>query len=98
MTPHTWALPWDVHEREVAALIRIQSLTASQGMWQGASILSRAGEHALCWTALGLVGAVLDPQQRRPWLRAAATVVGAHAVSVVLKRVVRRRRPSAPGI
>ncbi len=83
---------------EVAALIGIQSLTASPGMRQGALILSRVGEHALGWTALGLVGAVLDPRQRRPWLRATATVVGAHAVSVVLKRVVRRRRPSDPRI
>ena len=98
MTTHTSPLPWDVHEHEVAALVRIQSLTASPRMRQGAVILSHAGEHALSWTALGLVGAVLDPQQRRPWLRATTTVVGAHAVSVVLKRVARRLRPSDPRI
>ncbi len=44
--------------------------------------------------ALGLVGALLDPARRRAWLRATAAVVGAHAVSVVLKRIVRRRRPA----
>ena len=84
--------------REVAALIRAQSLAASPGMRQGAVFLSHIGEHALSWTVLGLLGAVLDPGQRRPWLRATATVVGTHAVSVVLKRVVRRRRPSDPRI
>jgi len=90
--------PASAHEREVAALVRTQSLAASLGMRQGAVFLSHVGEHALSWTALGLLGAVLDPDRRRPWVRATATVVGAHAVSVVVKRVVRRRRPSDPRI
>ena len=98
MTRHTSSLNWAVHEHDVAALIRIQSRTASPWIRQGAVVLSHLGEHALSWTVLGLVGAVLDPQQRRPWLRATATVVGAHAVSVVLKQVVRRHRPSDPRI
>jgi hypothetical protein len=68
-----------VHEREVAALIRAQSLTASPRIRRGAVILSHVGEHALTWTAAGLLGAVLDPGQRRPWLRATAPVVGAQA-------------------
>jgi acid phosphatase family membrane protein YuiD len=87
-----------VQEREVAALIRTQSLAASPGIHQGAVILSHVGEHALSWTALGLLGAALDPDQRGPWLRATATVVGAHAVSIVVKRVVRRHRPTDPRI
>jgi membrane-associated phospholipid phosphatase len=87
-----------VQEREVAALIRAQSLTASPRIRHGALILSHVGEHALSWTALGLLGAVLDPGQRRPWLRATATVVGAHGVSIVVKRVVRRHRPADPRI
>jgi membrane-associated phospholipid phosphatase len=81
---------------EVTAVVMIQSLTATPRIRQPALLLSRAGEHALCWTVLGLAGAALDRRQRGPWLRATATVVGAHAVSVVLKRVVRRHRPSDP--
>ena len=87
-----------VQEREVAALIGAQSLTASPGIRRGAVILSHAGEHAMSWIALGLLGALLDPGQRRPWLRATATVVGAHGLSIVVKRVVRRRRPSDPRV
>ena len=87
-----------VQEHEVAALIRAQSLTASPRIRRGAVILSHVGEHALTWTAAGLLGAVLDPGQRRPWLRATATVVGAHGVSIVVKRVVRRHRPADPRI
>jgi membrane-associated phospholipid phosphatase len=89
---------WSLREHEVAVLVKIQSRTGSPEMRQGAVILSHVGEHALSWTLLGLVGAVLDPPQRRAWLRATATVVGAHALSVVLKRVVRRHRPSDPRI
>ena len=98
VTTHTSAVPWNVQEHEVAALITIQSLTSSPVMRRGAVILSHAGEHALAWTALGLVGAMRDPAHRRPWLRATATVVGAHALSIAVKRVVRRHRPSDPRV
>jgi len=87
-----------IQEQEVAALITGQSLTACPGVRRGAVVLSHVGEHALSWTAAGLLGAVLDRDQRRPWLRATATVIGAHAVSIVVKRVVRRHRPADPRI
>lgn len=87
-----------VQEDEVAALIWAQSLTASPGIRRGAVILSHAGEHAMSWTAAGLLGAGLDPGQRRPWLRATATVIGAHGVSILVKRLVGRRRPADPRI
>lgn len=87
-----------VQEHEVAALIRAQSLTTSPRIRAGAVICSHVGEHALTWTAAGLLGAFLDPGQRRPWLRATATVVGAHGVSIGLKAVVRRHRPADPRI
>lgn len=87
-----------VQEQEVAALIRAQSLTASPQVRRGAVVLSHVGEHALTWTAAGLLGAVLDRNQRRPWLRATATVVCAHGLSIAVKRVVRRHRPADPRI
>ena len=98
VTTPTPTLTRRVHEHEVSALITIQSVTSALVIRRSAVLLSHMGEHALCWTALGLVGAVRDPQQRRPWLRATATVLGAHAVGVVGKRVVRRHRPSDPRI
>jgi membrane-associated phospholipid phosphatase len=98
VTPHPAAVAHSLQEHEVAALITIQSLTSSPGIRRGAVILSHLGEHALSWTALGLLGAMCDPAHRRPWLRATATVVGAHAVSMVVKRVVRRHRPSDPRV
>jgi membrane-associated phospholipid phosphatase len=98
VTARNSALSANVQERELAALISAQSLTASPYIRHGAVILSHVGEHAISWTALGLVGAVLDRGQRRQWLWATATVIGAHAVSIALKRVARRRRPSDPRI
>jgi membrane-associated phospholipid phosphatase len=61
---------------------------------------SRAGEHAACWLALGLAGAVLtrDPDRRRAWLRAAGTVAGSYGVNQAVKFIVRRRRPELDGL
>ena len=98
VTAHLSAVPSSLYDREVASLLTIQSLASSPGIQRGAVLLSHAGEHALTWTALGLIGAACDPGQRRPWLRATATVVGAHGLSIVIKRVVRRRRPSGPRV
>ena len=95
---HHSAVPWSLQEHEVSALITVQSLTSSPGIRRSAVILSHLGEHALSWIAVGLVGAVRDPAHRRPWLQATATVAGAHAVSIVLKRLVRRHRPSDPRV
>lgn len=87
-----------VDDYEVAVVLRIQSMTASPRVWHSALVLSHAGEHALGWIVFGLAGAVLDPPQRGAWLRATVAVAGAHALSVVLKRLVRRHRPSDPRI
>ena len=98
MTPRARDLRRAVDEREVVVVLRIQAMTASPGLRRSALVLSHAGEHALCWIAIGSAGAVLDRQQRRAWLRASAAVAAAHALSVVLKRLVRRPRPSDPRV
>ena len=97
MTAHASAVT-RVQKHEVDALIKVQSLTSSPLIRHSAVVLSHVGEHALSWTVLGLVGAARHPAQRRPWLQATATVLGAHALSILVKQVVRRRRPSDPQI
>jgi membrane-associated phospholipid phosphatase len=98
VTPRRFARRRAVTEAEVCAIVRIQAMTAAPGAWRGALLLSRAGEHAACWIAFGLTGAALDARQRRSWLRATVAVAGAHMLSVALKRLVRRPRPSDPRI
>lgn len=51
------------------------------------------GEHAAGWIALGVVGACVDKRRRDIWVDVAAGAFAGHAAAVVLKRVVRRRRP-----
>jgi undecaprenyl-diphosphatase len=61
---------------------------------------SHAGEHAACWLALGLAGAVLSPDggRRRAWWRGTKVVAGAYAVNQAIKFTVRRRRPALDGL
>lgn len=84
--------------RELAALRRVQQTLAVPPVVGTARVMSLFGEHALGWFALGLVGAAVDRRQRRQWLAAAVGVVGAHAASIAVKRVVRRPRPDDPDV
>lgn len=59
---------------------------------------SRLGEHAACWLALGLGGAVVDSPRRSRWLRGAGVVAASYALNYAVKLVVRRRRPQLEGL
>jgi membrane-associated phospholipid phosphatase len=59
---------------------------------------SRLGEHAGVWLAIGAVGQTLDGGRRGRWRCATATVAGAYALNTAIKLLVRRRRPSLPGL
>lgn len=45
-----------------------------------------------------MLGAVLQPARRRAWLTAGVGAFLAHAAAVVIKRVVKRKRPNHPAI
>jgi membrane-associated phospholipid phosphatase len=64
------------------------------------SAFSRTGEHAACWLALGLGGALRDGagERRRDWLRGARIVATAYALNTAVKFVVRRPRPRLPDL
>jgi membrane-associated phospholipid phosphatase len=82
---------------EVRLLAGIQRrLLAVPGSRGAALSLSHVGEHALGWVAISAVGVVADPARRGGWAMVGVGSFGAHAVSVVVKRVVRRRRPDHP--
>lgn len=84
---------------EAAVLAAIQQpLLAIPGAVPAARGLSHFGEHALGWMALAAAGAVVDRPHRRRWVAAGVGAFGAHAASVIIKRVVRRRRPNHPSI
>ncbi len=80
--------------REVQILIDIQkSLLGVPGVIPTATGLSLVGEHAAGWLALGTVGAVADKRRRRSWMGLFVAALGSHAASVIIKRIVRRKRP-----
>ena len=93
------ALPAEAPRGEVAALVAIQSaLTDRPGVLPVARGLSHFGEHSIGWVAVSLLGAVLSPQHRRDWLVAGAGAFAAHAAAVLIKRLVRRKRPNHPAV
>ncbi|OBK52660.1 phosphatase PAP2 family protein [Mycobacterium sp. 1081908.1] len=84
---------------EVAALVAVQSALADRpGALGAARGLSHFGEHSLGWLVVALLGAVLSPSRRREWLVAGAGAFVAHAAAVLVKRVVRRKRPHHPSV
>ncbi|BBX99125.1 phosphatase PAP2 family protein [Mycobacterium lacus] len=84
---------------EVAAMVAVQSALADRpGVLTAARGLSHFGEHSIGWVAVSLLGAVLAPRRRRDWVVAGAGSLVAHAAAVLVKRLVRRRRPQHPAI
>lgn len=80
----------------------IEAVQATVGAVPGAVPASRAmshfGEHALGWLAVAGIGAAADPDRRGRWLSVGVAAFGAHAGSVLIKRVVRRPRPDDPRV
>ncbi|AYF76564.1 phosphatase PAP2 family protein [Nocardia yunnanensis] len=60
--------------------------------------MSHFGEHSLGWLGIAAVGALVDKPRRREWAGVAVGAFGAHAASVVIKRIVRRKRPHDPSV
>ncbi|UVO14090.1 phosphatase PAP2 family protein [Mycobacterium sp. SVM_VP21] len=84
---------------EDAVLVGVQSaLTGRPGVLPVARAMSHFGEHSLGWLAIAALGAVLQPQRRRSWLLAGAGTFAAHVAAVIVKRIVRRKRPNHPAI
>lgn len=84
---------------EVGLLNRVQStIGARPGVIAAARGMSHFGEHALGWVAVAGVGAAFDKPRRQQWAGVAVGAVGAHAASIVIKRVIRRPRPNDPSV
>ncbi|MQA13803.1 MAG: phosphatase PAP2 family protein [Pseudonocardiaceae bacterium] len=79
--------------RETAVVAQVQRRIGRPGVVGAARGLSMFGEHAVGWIVGGAFGALIDRPRRREWVIATTGVVAAHAASVVLKRLARRRRP-----
>jgi membrane-associated phospholipid phosphatase len=88
-SPNFWT------DREIGVLVATQRGFGSPTGMAAARAASRFGEHAGGWLVAAAVLAALDRDRRSVWVRAGAAAFTAHAAAVVLKRVVRRRRPES---
>ncbi|AEX45138.1 MULTISPECIES: phosphatase PAP2 family protein [Corynebacterium] len=84
--------------KEADILVEVQKHLATPGVLATARGLSHFGEHALGWMGMGALGALIDAPRRGQWVRLAAAAFVSHAISVVVKRIVRRKRPHDPRI
>jgi len=83
---------------ETPFMVALQARVSQPSVVSAARALGGVGEHAALWQAVAIAGAVVDRPRRGQWLRALVGIVGAHATAVVVKRLVRRPRPAAPGL
>lgn len=80
-------------------MVAVQSALAGRpGVLATARGMSHFGEHSVGWLITELLGALLFERRRRDWLVAFAGTFAAHATAVLLKRVVRRKRPQHPAV
>ena len=63
-----------------------------------ATLLSKAGENAYVWFAIGLVGALVDPDRRWQWVVMAFAGPVAIVVNFGIKLLFRRPRPVLDGL
>lgn len=84
---------------EVALLKAVQdTITDVPGVLPAAKAMSFFGEHAAGWMGLAALGAAVDAEHRRGWAVVGVSAFTSHAASVVIKRIVRRKRPHHPDI
>ena len=83
---------------EVAVLVGVQSRLSAPPVVTVARAMSHFGEHAAGWVAISGAGALLAPGRRREWLLVGVGAVAAHGASILIKLVVRRKRPHHPDI
>ncbi len=90
----------DAPQAPVASPAEVKIINVVQGtigrspaVVKAARGMSYFGDHSLGWIGIAAVGALADKPRRRQWAGVAVGAFGAHAASVVIKRVVRRRRP-----
>lgn len=80
--------------KEADLLVALQQAVGSPAATKAARTLSHFGEHDLGWMAVAATGAAVDAKRRRLWVALGAGTFVAHAASVVIKRIVRRPRPT----
>jgi len=80
---------------EVRAINLVQRASTAGPFPRAANLLSTFGEHSAGWLMLAGVGALAQPTRRSTWAGVALSAFLAHGTAIVVKRIVRRRRPDS---
>ena len=83
-------------DRRLLELMRTRGHTPA--LERAARTLSSLGQHGMLWIAIGAVAAGIDRPRRAEWRSAAEAVALSYAVNTGCKLIVRRRRPTLPGL
>lgn len=83
---------------ETRLLLGIQNKTESSFLARASVLLGIFGEHAQGWLLVGLIGLVVNWQNPLPWVTAIIAISISQLSSMVLKRLIKRRRPNHPSL
>jgi membrane-associated phospholipid phosphatase len=84
--------------RDLAGVLALRTLPHAATTDRVLAGMSRATDHATGWMVVGALAATVDRRRRAAWLLWTAGVVSADRASVAIKHVVRRGRPTLPGL
>ncbi len=85
-------------ELDARLLLALRTRAHDPRAERAAAALSRLGEHGAVWLAIGALGALSDRPRAAQWRRGAGAVAGVYALNTAIKLLVRRPRPSLPGL
>jgi membrane-associated phospholipid phosphatase len=87
-------------EADLELLVAMRTRGHLRPLERALGAYSRTGEHAACWLALGLAGALgsRDPERRAVWREGLSGVAVAYLANYAVKVAVRRRRPVLEGL
>lgn len=88
------SFPTDSFESQMLVTLQ-NNIPAREKVQAFARGLSYFGEHSLGWLGLSALGALLSsqPAKKKAWVKVGVSAFIAHALSVVIKRIIRRPRP-----
>lgn len=81
---------------ETKLLLAIQSKTQNPFWTKISVLLGIFGEHAQGWLAIAIIGLFMNWQNSEPWFVALAAIAFSQLSSMILKRILKRKRPDHP--
>lgn len=85
-------------ELDTSVLRTMRTRWHTPALEKAAMLLSKAGENAYVWFAIGVIGAIVDPDRRWQWVVAAFTGPVAIVLNFGIKLIFRRPRPQLEGL